>query len=173
MKKYLLIISNVLLGAFVGIGLLIAITLLPIKNNFSLLTVMSGSMEPAVRVGSLIIIRPTNDLKKGDIITFRPKNTQNEKETVTHRIYDVRLTEGGTEIITKGDANKTPDKDIVLPNQVVGKAIFTLPFFGYAFNYIKTGPGLMLLIIIPGTIIIYEEIRKIKEEALKILKRGK
>lgn len=172
-KKLLSIIGNMILILLLIIGIFVGITLLPIKNNFKLLAVMSGSMEPTIKVGSLAIIRPASDYKVGDIITFNQPNTTTKKETTTHRIQSISEKNGGKTYTTKGDANNSVDSQTIAGDQIVGKYHFSVALLGYLLGYLKTLPGLIIIIVIPATIIIYEEARKIKREAGEIRKRRK
>ena len=66
--------------------------------------VSSGSMQPTIKTGSLILsqyVDPTT-LKIGDVITFIPP--LKEKEFVTHRIAKIEQTKNPTAFKTKGDA---------------------------------------------------------------------
>ena len=123
--------------------------------------VYSGSMEPAIPVGSVVVIKPVNPetLKIGDIICFK----LSEPTSITHRIINV--TDQG--FITKGDANEDPDQWIVKKENVIGKAILTVPFIGYLGYFVRTPIGFILLIVIPATIIIIMEIRNIIKEQRK------
>jgi len=71
-------------------------------------------------------------INEGDIIQFRK-----EKITVMHRVVEVEETEAGKFFITKGDANKDPDSDPVIPENVVGKAVFTIPKLGWLAIVVK------------------------------------
>jgi len=65
-------------------------------------TVLSGSMEPAIPVGGVVVTCPVSpeDVQPGDIITFRSGGHH-----VTHRVTAV--VEGPTAgFITRGDANE-------------------------------------------------------------------
>ena len=127
--------------------------------------VYSGSMEPAIPVGSVVVIKPVDPetLKVEDIICF--KISESATTTVTHRIINI-TNEGFT---TKGDANEDPDTWIVKNENVIGKAVFTVPFIGYLGYLARTPIGFLLLIVIPASIIIIMEIRNI----IKELKRKK
>jgi len=134
---------------------------------------MSGSMAPTISTGSVVVVKPIGLLqyKVGDIVTFKSPDDRAIKDNITHRIYKIEEEDGTRYFVTKGDANDTPDVDLVKPEKLVGKAYFSIPLLGYLFGYIKTLPGLVLLIIVPATIIIYEEVRKLKAEAKKIIER--
>lgn len=125
--------------------------------------VFTGSMEPAIPVGSIVVIKPANPktLKVGDIICFKIKSES--ATTVTHRIINI-TSEG---FRTKGDANEDPDQWIVKKQNVIGKAIFTIPYVGYIGYFVRTPIGFILLIVIPASLIIIIEIRNIIKELKK------
>ena len=56
-------------------------------SGFKILAVTSGSMEPAVTTGSLVVETVPRKFQVGDIITY--KLTQNSGNLVTHRIVDI------------------------------------------------------------------------------------
>ncbi|MFA4871591.1 MAG: signal peptidase I [Patescibacteria group bacterium] len=147
------------------IALLLIISILPLTGNFKVLAVLSGSMEPTIKTGSVVAIKPAANYQIGDIITFG-KIGKNQTPT-THRINDIRVQEGKPIYITKGDANNTPDQKEVLTNEVVGKVIFSVPYLGYAVDAAKKPIGFMIIIIVPAVIIIYDEARKIYAEIKK------
>lgn len=132
---------------------------------------MSGSMEPAIPVGSLIIVKPADEYKKDDIITF--KSTQKKNDYTTHRINEIKDKDGTKSFVTKGDANETPDFESVSSDRIVGKRIATIALIGYILWFVKTLPGLILIIIVPALIIIYDEVDKIKKEVSNFKKNGK
>jgi len=119
--------------------------------------VYTGSMEPTIPVGSIVVIKPANSetLKVGDIICFKVETER--PTTVTHRI--IGITSQG--FITKGDANEDPDTWIVKKQDVIGKVIAIIPYIGYLGYFVRTPIGFTLLIIIPATLIIVIEIRNI------------
>jgi signal peptidase len=118
--------------------------------------VMSGSMEPELKVGGLAITRPVDlkDIKIGNIITFY---CLINKEITSHRVIAI---ESGTSTYfrTLGDANKAADPFIVPVQNVVGKVCFHIPYLGYVTQFIKTRLGILLILGIPGLIIIVMEI---------------
>jgi len=171
LKKIWVIFINVILGALILIGLFLLVSFLPLKNNYKILAVTSRSMEPKIRVGSIVVSQPVGNYKVGDVISFNSGATK--KENTTHRITEIKDSGGTTSYITKGDANENNDTKEVPADKVLGKEIFTIPLLGYLLVYVKTLPGLVLLIIIPATIISYDEFNKIKSEALVMAKKRK
>ncbi len=124
-----------------------------------LYVVESGSMEPAIKTGSLLLTLPQENYKTGDIISFK-----NNSSTVTHRIYSIN--EKG-EYITKGDANEDPDNGVVKKTEILGKSVIAIPKLGSAANQAKNPIGFIFLVIVPATIIVYEEIRTVIKEIYK------
>ena len=126
--------------------------------------VLSGSMEPTLPVGSLVIISPVNpdSLKVGDIICYRFSDTI----LITHRI--VYITPEGFE--TRGDANEEKDSKIAEKSQIVGSVAFSVPLIGYLGILMKTTLGFLMLLLVPATLIIGYEIRSIVYEIDKMKK---
>lgn len=126
--------------------------------------VYTGSMEPAIPVGSVVVIKPVDPetLKIGDIICFQ----LSQPTSITHRIINI-TTEG---FITKGDANEDPDQWTVKKENVIGKVVLTIPYVGYLGYFVRTPIGFILLIVIPASLIIIMEIRKIIKEVKKTMR---
>ena len=168
-----MVMINTVLIVFILTGLLIAISLIPFKDNYRILVVMSGSMEPTIYTGSLVIVKPVNEYKVNDIITFKTPGSQRKNDFTTHRIHDIESSDSGIIYITKGDANEEPDFERIAENRIIGKQFYSIALLGYVIGYVKTLPGLLIIIIVPAVIIIYEEVNKIKKEAVKIIKNRK
>lgn len=80
--------------------------------------VLSGSMEPAIETGDLILLRDTDPLalEKGDVICYLSSG-----KAVTHRIVGITAGEDGRpRYVTQGDANNAEDRLPVTPDQVQG-----------------------------------------------------
>lgn len=162
MKKTLLTIAKSLY-ALVVIGA-VAFALLFVGTRVDLLgyevkVVKSGSMEPAVNVGGIVIVAPHATYGVGDIITFG-SDTKN-RIPVTHRIVEVVPTGMTTAYRTKGDANEEADGQLVRAREVIGKVVFDLPYVGYAIDFARTPLGFLLLVGIPALVIVIDEIANI------------
>src|SRR5680860_100948 len=92
MKKVLNIIYYIVFTAIILLGLMLIVSVFPIKGNIQVLSVLSGSMEQTIHTGSVLVIKPVSNYKVGDIITFG-KNTKTEIPT-THRIVETRAESG-------------------------------------------------------------------------------
>ena len=108
--------------------------------RFRPLIILSGSMEPFLPVGSIIIL----DLKErepetGSIVTYRISGT-----LITHRL--IRTEEN--RYITKGDSNPEEDPIPVGPEQIVGTVRICIPWLGFLFLFLKKHGILFLPLII-------------------------
>ncbi|GAM15445.1 signal peptidase I SipW [Mesobacillus selenatarsenatis] len=162
MKRTTKIIGNVLYGIVFAALLLMIVMVIssrasggePQLFGYQFKTVLSGSMEPTFKTGSLIVVKEVKDakiLKENDVITFR----QDEKNVVTHRIVEVVKQGDNVFYRTKGDNNEEADVNPVMTQNVVAKySGITIPFIGYFLNYASTPLGTGLLLIIPGLLLL-------------------
>lgn len=147
-------------------------------------TVLSGSMSPLIPTGSIVFTTPSNRFDSGDIITFKRGNVN-----VTHRIVDTVNKEGVhvTNIAsplsgilkpvgqiffkTKGDANNSPDGELVSAEKIIGKAQFHFPYLGKFSSFIRTPVGFLILIVLPTLMFIGSELWNIKKEIEKMVEK--
>ena len=135
--------------------------------GFNLLTVLSGSMEPAYHVGSLIFVKnvDVNTLKENDVITFMA----DEDTIVTHRIYSV-LNEVGDDgsttlkFRTKGDANTATDASLVDYRNVIGTPVLSIPYLGYLANFIQRPPGIYIALVFATVLVVFAFAPKNRKE---------
>lgn len=147
--------------------------------GFRFFSVISGSMEPTIPTGSLIMAGKfdISQLKEGDIITYNVggEETKTNNSIVTHRVTkitsyerapEVKTENGETlkptpvkvyEIKTKGDANKDEDGYTVNAGQILGRYQWHVPQVGYAVNFIQTARGFIMVVVIPAMILIIWE----------------
>jgi signal peptidase len=133
--------------AGVSAGLVLAGLLLALMAtrlfDFEVLTVRSGSMEPAIGRGDLIVVKPAaiDRVEEGDIVLFAAGG---DGIPTVHRVIgineiELRLTDAATgavsstfdyRLVTKGDANAEPDPSDVGASQLMGEVWFTVPGAG-------------------------------------------
>lgn len=169
------LLTNVLYGAVTvvvgGLAVLVAISVLPIPGGIEMKIVLSGSMEPAIGTGSVVIIQPRASYAVGDIVTFGA-DTKKSVPT-THRIISSRTAGDQTFFLTKGDANKTQDAGETDAKAVIGKVLFSIPLAGYVLDFSKKPLGFALMIAIPAALIVLYELLAIAEEAKRMMRGGK
>lgn len=157
--------------AVTSLGLLLVATLIPIPGNIAVKIVQSGSMEPAIKTGSIIIIKPQESYSIGDIITFGKESAT--KIPTTHRIVADIISEGQIRYETKGDANEERDAGSIPKDEVVGKVLFSIPYIGYLLDLAKKPWGFVLLIGIPATIVVIDEVSSIIKETRHLRRRDR
>ena len=108
--------------------------------GYSQYIVTTGSMEPNISVGDLILVKSQEEYELGDVVTFHDA----VGSTVTHRIMG---TVSG-QFITQGDANNTEDNDLLPPERIIGKVRLVLPGMGYAIEFLRSPLGILLLVVI-------------------------
>lgn len=113
-------------------------------NGYALLEVVSGSMDPTIKIGDVIVIDTNNqEYKSGDIITFYDVNGS----FVTHRLMRI----DDKMMVTKGDANDSED-EAMDKNNIVGKMVFKIDGLGKLMASLKN-PFVMLLIMVIGIVL--------------------
>lgn len=147
-----------------------------LPGGYRPLIVLSGSMEPAIPVGSLIVSKNADpaEVKAGDIITFGQASglTGNATPFVTHRVAQVAQGADGLSFVTKGDANNTEDMNPVPAELLVGQVVLVMPFVGHVTQFVHSPLGLILMILLPGFILIAWESVDLVKKRRKRMQRG-
>ncbi|WP_342508600.1 signal peptidase I [Sporosarcina sp. FSL K6-2383] len=154
-------VSGILMVLLISVASIVVISKAsggePQLFGYQLKTVLSGSMEPGMKTGSIIAVKLAEDktgLKKGDVITF-----QEEEILITHRITEVVKSGDSVLYRTKGDNNNAEDVNPVLSDNVVAEYTgFTLPYVGYFINFSQSKNGAFLLLIPGFLLLIYSAI---------------
>ena len=123
MKKIIKITFDVLF--IIAIVILCAYFILRFTGKAEIYKVQTGSMEEDIHTGDYIFIFKKKDYKVGDIVTYKNGNYH-----VTHRI----INKNGNKIVTKGDANNTPDEEIN-SKSIIGKVIIHGGLLNFLINF--------------------------------------
>jgi len=154
MKKTTVLLIAVLAAAFFAI---MVSSISPVK----FLTVSGSSMEPVISEKDVVVVLPASQLETGDIIVYKHE-IEGKEFLFTHRIVAIEYGDGEeVKLITKGDNLPAPDNYFVRGSQVIGTVVLIIPFLGSFLRFANSFYGLFLLIIIPATLLIYMEVRKI------------
>lgn len=160
--KIFKILAYLFYAAIAVVAVLLLASVVPVAGGFKSFVVQSGSMEPAIRTGSVVVVKPADSYQVGDVITFGPRTKT--KSPTTHRIMEVKA-DGN--FVTRGDANNAEDMRTVNRYEIIGKVIFSVPYAGYAVAAAQKPWGFGLIIVVPAALIIYEEAQKIRKELAK------
>jgi signal peptidase I len=119
--------------------------------GWSVMIVRSGSMEPAVPVGGLVLAQRVSgqDVRVGDAIAVQ-RTGGGRPVTVLHRIISLSERDGHRVAQLKGDANPTPDPDPVTLSQPVPRLVLAVPGAGYALSYVRSAAQPSRLLIVGG-----------------------
>ena len=144
------------LGSFIMLAVILMCLALaaPRLAGIKTFVVISGSMEPAIPVGSMVYSKAVDPktLETGDVIVFYSSKAAegggntSEIIPITHRVVLNDTTAG--EITTKGDANEQNDVSKVIYNNVEGKVIFHIPHLGYIGAPLSSTMGKVAFILI-------------------------
>jgi signal peptidase len=124
------------------------------STNF--FTITSGSMEPAIHVGSLIATTPQTSYQPGDILAFH-----SAQGIVTHRLLETVPQTSEILYRTQGDANSSPDRDLINSSNVIGRVSLNLPYLGYLLLWLHRPLGFAFLILLPATLVVLQEVRSL------------
>ncbi len=151
-KKILNIIIVILLTPILLINLVILVNSfinpdeVPSFFGWKPFIVLSGSMEPTIDVGDMVIVKEVSkqEIQKDDIISFKTGDL-----VVTHRITDIIEEEGVTKYITKGDNNNDQDDGYVLFEDIEGEYKTQISGLGNLAIFIQTPIGMVISLSIP------------------------
>jgi len=145
-KRALVIIVTIILILILSFNIFNFISIkilgneLPTVNGYAYLEVISGSMEPKISIGDIVIIDTrVKKYKVKDIVTFKDINGS----FVTHRIMEIK----DDEIITQGDANNTVD-DSITSDKIVGRYVYKLDGIGALMKSFRSPLTLVMILII-------------------------
>lgn len=174
LKGIFRLILIVLCGAILGFNIYFANASnlvgnqLPMPFGYGAAVVLSGSMEPELSKGDLIIVKEVSTLEIDQVVVY-----QDGQSLVVHRIVEI----GDETIVTKGDANNVED-DPVEKSRVKGEVVFAIPYMGSIIEFIKTPLGTIAIIALAILLLEIprlrekkkdtEEIEKIKEEIKRL-----
>ena len=138
-------ILNKITGVLLAVVLAIALVVVVLSFvDIKCYVIESGSMEPAIHVGSVVVVNENykyEDAKVGDIIVFKTGDSR-----VTHRVAE-KTSEG---LRTKGDANKVEDEIITTEATFSGKVLCSVPAAGFAAEMLSEIKGKILAVTFIG-----------------------
>ena len=91
--------------------------------GYSVMNIVSGSMEDEIPRGSYVLIKRVDaeEIKKGDVICFFSSDPNIYGIPNTHRVVEEPIvTDEGIEFVTRGDANPIPDGVTAKGERLIG-----------------------------------------------------
>jgi signal peptidase len=153
-RRWMLGVRRLAGGAALGlvVGLVLAL-LGPLAVGGRTFAVLSGSMQPTLHVGDLVLEKKVSatDIQVGDVVTFR--DPDDAGRLITHRVRRVAIESGTVRVTTKGDANLSVERWTVATDGSVGRAVGRVPKVGYLLVWTRSPAGRMLLIVLPACLL--------------------
>jgi signal peptidase len=148
---------------FFAIGIILVV-----RGDLLLMVVLSGSMEPIMMPGDMVVVVPVTPDKVvvGDVISFHAIS-ENEQVIVTHRVVAMDSTKGL--VNTKGDNNNVMDLKPVKYDDIMGKAVSIIPLLGYLVTMQRQ--LLVFLVFIPSALVIFSEVRTMMANPVRLLRQ--
>lgn len=115
-------------------------------TNFNAKTyvIVSGSMQPKLQIGDIVIVKNYQNYKVGDIVTYRENDN-----IVTHRIVHINKDKEQNDIyFTKGDNNNAEDNIMIQKNDIIGKVVKKIPKVGLISLFIEHNIKLIIIVIL-------------------------
>lgn len=159
MHVFLKLLSVVFYALLIIIGFFTISSNTKLFGHYLSFLVRSGSMEPTIIAGDIILIKNNPPYKKNDVVTFRDQTNR----IVTHRIIQVAGNESTPMYLTKGDANRSIDSGKVSLENILGKVVLVIPKIGFLVNFTKSMPGLIIMILSPVLLLIFDQLYKINK----------
>jgi signal peptidase len=133
-----------------ALGLWVVTHLAPVAGH-GVFAVRSGSMNPALEVGDLVVTRlvDPSEVEPGDVITIGTGG----RVVVTHRVVAVQATDDGPLFTTRGDANATPDPVAARADQLHGRVDWRVPLLGFVLAMIAMPVGILALVSIAAALL--------------------
>lgn len=137
-KKIVEVLCDFLMAVVLSFSMALAV---PRAFGTKLVVIRTGSMAPALEVGSLCYVTREEKVREGDIITFY----LDEDTVVTHRVVSV---ESDGTYVTKGDQNEAVDMNRVSQEDVIGTVRLHIPWLGYFVQWVSSVAGKIGMILL-------------------------
>ncbi|MDD6094585.1 MAG: signal peptidase I [Clostridia bacterium] len=172
------IISTAFLCLTVALCLIVAVQVTT-KGYFSffgrsMFRVVTGSMEPTLPVGSILMCKAENieDIEVDDIVCFKSRESGMLGRVITHRVLNVLENSDGTVLLeTKGDANLSADGYLVNEDNFIGRVVWYAgegSFLKGALSFITGKIGFLACIVFPilllSGLILRDSVKNIKKD---------
>ena len=152
-------------------------------GGFMMFRVVTGSMEPEIPTGALLIARevPIETVQLGDIVCFRTQLSDIWGKIVTHRVVGITENPVGNILLeTKGDANLASDIFFVDQSNFVGKVVWytgSKSLFAGVMSVFTNKIGFLGFIVIPvlliSTLILKESVASIRQDMFVLLEESR
>ena len=122
-------------GFIAGIALAL---LVPLAFDARPLTVLSGSMEPALGTGDVTVVERIAplDARPGDVVTFL--DPVHKGRLITHRVKRMEVRGEHVAFVTRGDANNVSERWQVGASGEISRVVYRIPELGHVLLFART-----------------------------------
>ncbi len=151
--------------------LLVIVTALPLSLpplfGYEAYSVISGSMEPAIPVGSVVYVKAAvpESVLEGEIIAFESGGS-----VVTHRVTENRFVVG--EFVTRGDANAHEDLQTVPYAALIGRVTYHIPYIGMLLSIYASSVGKIYVLIFAACGVMFQILAGLMRARAREKQRG-
>jgi signal peptidase I len=148
-------------AALVAAVLLALAIALPLAVGDRPYTVLTGSMEPTISAGDVVIderISPAS-AGVGDVVTFR--DPEDQSRLITHRVRSIHRAGSHLWFVTQGDANNTTEHWRISAGGELGRVVYAVPWVGHVAAATHTPLGLGFLVVVPLLLLVFDELARI------------
>ena len=176
-NRILTSLVSLFLAASIAICLFVVVQVLSNGHvsflGYSFFKVVTGSMEPSISVGELILTHKDDidDVEVGNVVSFRSQSPDMIGSIITHRVVQKTSDEAGNVLlVTKGDNNLSVDAHYVSGSNYVGTVVWNsgdsilskiLSFFSNKYGFLACIAFPCLLI---STLILRDNVKKMKKD---------
>ncbi len=148
--RVLLLAAWSVLGVLAGLFLWVSVPYLFGQRS---LTVLSGSMEPQLHVGDVVVVDqvPPLEVRVGDIVTFR--DPEDASRLITHRVREIDVNGSEVAFVTKGDANTSVEHWMINSSGTIGRVRYHVWRLGYLMFWIRSPLGRLGMVVVPALIL--------------------
>ena len=150
-------IKNILLTVILVLLVIVVVASVFIKatgntpsiGGYMLFRVATGSMEPEIMIGDVILVKEPSDysaIAVGDVVTYESRSGVTAGRPVTHKVIKAPYEDNGEWYLqTQGIANDIPDEEINA-EQLLGVMVVKIPFLKELYSFFLTPWGLLTII---------------------------
>jgi len=155
------VLRVIVLGVLGFCGALVVGFGLALATGHQAFTIVSGSMEPAIGTGDVVVVDKIAplDARVGDVISFR--DPENASRILTHRVTKMRATGDSVRFVTRGDANTGVETWGIPVSGTIGRVDYRIPKIGYVANRIGSRFGRFGFVVIPAVLLALTELWRI------------
>lgn len=127
--------------------------------GYQIFRVSSGSMEPELLVGDVIIVKDTQpqDVQLGDVVTYKGEQGDLDGKFITHKVIATpKYVDGEYCFETQGIAEGTIPDPLWYEDQLVGVYVCKIPFIDKMYNFFLQPYGLIAFVLVIVALFAYE-----------------